>query len=59
MRGAMLGVSIVFIGSFLVLTIHAALDRGFTILIVLSVLIVGLMAIGIIGAIWNGFYDDE
>lgn len=48
-----------FIGGFLILTIHAAFDRGFSILIVLSVLIVGLMAIGIIGAIWDGFDDDD
>ena len=59
MRAALLGVSVVFLGAFLILTIHAAFDRGFSVLIVLSVLIVGLMAIGIIGAIWDGFDDDE
>ena len=59
MRAALLGVSVVFLGAFLILTIHAALDRGFSVLTVLSILIVGLMGIGIIGAIWDAFDDDE
>ncbi len=59
MRAGLLAVSILFLGSFLALTIQAALDRGFTILTVLSLLILALMGIGIIGAIWQGFDDDE
>jgi hypothetical protein len=59
MRAALLGVSIIFLGGFLMLTIHAALDRGLTVLTVLSLLIVGFMAIGILGAIWERFDDED
>ena len=59
MRAALLGVSVVFLGGFLILTVHAAFDRGFSVLTVLSILIIGLMGIGIVGAIWDGFDDDD
>jgi len=58
-RAALLAVSIVFLGGFLALTVHAALDRGFTILTFTSLVILALMGIGIIGAIWQRFDDDE
>ena len=35
------------------------MDRGFTILSVISLLIIGLMGIGIVGAIWEEPPDDE
>ena len=59
MRAAMLATSVIFIGGFLALTIYAAFDRGFTALSVISLLIVGMMATGIIGAIWQGFDEDD
>ncbi|MCD6725839.1 MAG: hypothetical protein LT070_01190 [Solirubrobacteraceae bacterium] len=53
MRGVMLAVTLLFLVGFTTLTIHAALDRGFTILSAISLLVVGLLAIGILGAIWG------
>jgi uncharacterized membrane protein YdcZ (DUF606 family) len=58
MRTIMLATTIAFLSGFLVLTIYAAVDRGFTILSVVSLLVLLLMAVGIIGAIWQG-PDDE
>lgn len=49
----MLAVTLLFLVGFTTLTIHAALDRGFTILSAISLLVVGLLAIGILGAIWG------
>lgn len=49
----MLAVTLLFLVGFTTLTIHAAIDRGFTILSVISLLVVGLLAIGILGAIWG------
>jgi uncharacterized membrane protein YdcZ (DUF606 family) len=54
----MLATTIAFLTGFLVLTIYAAVDRGFTILSVVSLLVLLLMAVGILGAIWQG-PDDE
>ena len=47
------------IAGFLYLTIYAAADRGFTILTVVSVLIVLLLGIGIVGALLEQPPDDE
>lgn len=59
MRKALLATTVVFLFGFAALTIHAAIDRGFTILSVLSLLIIGLLGIGILGAIWEEPPDDE
>ncbi len=44
--------------SFGILTIYAAIDRGFTILSVVSILILALLSIGILGALWQQPPDD-
>lgn len=46
-----LAVAFVFLLGFFGLTVYAAFDRGFTILTVLSLLVIGIMAIGIFGAL--------
>ena len=53
MRKAILAVVSVFLVSFGVLTIYAAIDRGVTILSVVSILILALLSIGILGALWQ------
>lgn len=58
MRTTMLAVTIVFLAGFLGLTVYAAVDRGFTILSVVSLLVLVLMAVGILGAIWQGPPDE-
>jgi hypothetical protein len=58
-RTIMLAVAIASIAGFLYLTIYAAADRGFTILTVVSVLIVLLLGIGIVGALLEQPHDDE
>ena len=58
-RTIMLAVAIAAIAGFLYLTIYAAADRGFTILTVVSVLIVLLLGIGIVGALLEQPPDDE
>ena len=58
-RSAMLALAAVSIAGFLFLTIYAAADRGFTILTVLSILIVFLLGVGIIGALLEQPPDDE
>ena len=59
MRKTLLGTTVLFLGGFAALTIHAAIDQGFTILSVISLLIIGLLAVGIFGAIWEEPPDDE
>jgi hypothetical protein len=58
-RTAMLAVAVASIAGFLYLTIYAAADRGFTVLTVVSVLIVLLLGIGIVGALLERPPDDE
>ncbi len=58
MRKGILAVVSVFLVSFGVLTIYAAIDRGFTILSVVSILILALLSIGILGALWQQPPDD-
>ena len=59
MRTLILSATLLFLTAFAALTIHAAWDRGFTILSVISLLIIGLMGVGIVGAIWEDPPDDE
>jgi hypothetical protein len=59
MRTLILGGTLLFLVGFAALTVYAAVDRGFTILSVISLLIIGLMGIGIVGAIWEEPPDDE
>ncbi|HMS63570.1 MAG TPA: hypothetical protein PKD63_14925 [Solirubrobacteraceae bacterium] len=59
MRTLILSATLLFLAAFAALTIHAAWDRGFTILSVISLLIIGLMGIGVVGAIWEDPPDDE
>ena len=53
MRSAMLLIASLFLISFGAITIYAAVDRGFTILSALSIVIVLMMGIGILGALWQ------
>lgn len=57
-RSALLGFGIAFCALFALLTISAALDSGVSILTVISVLIVGMILAGLIGAIRNPPPDD-
>lgn len=50
-RQAILIVALVFIGALLALTIHAVSSGGFDILTVLSLLVLGMFAFGIVGAL--------
>ena len=59
MRTLLLTTTVLFLAGFAALTIHAAIDQGFTILSVISLLIIGLLAVGILGAIWEEPPDDE
>ncbi len=58
-RTAMLAIVLVSLVGFAAITISAAADRGFTILTVLSLLIVGFLGIGIIGALLQQPPDDD
>ena len=51
MRGAILLVALLFVGSLLGLTVHAAIQGGVDILTVLSALVLALFGIGIVGAL--------
>jgi len=57
-RKAILAVVSVFLVSFGILTLYAAVDRGFTILSVASILILALLSIGILGALWQQPPDE-
>jgi hypothetical protein len=59
MRGPILAVALVFLLAFLGMTVYAAFDEGFTILTVVSLLVFGLMAVGILGALLEEPPDDE
>lgn len=59
MRTAVLAVTFVFLAAFLAATIYAAFDRGFTVLTVLSLLVVGLLTVGILGALLEDPPDDD
>jgi hypothetical protein len=58
-RKLLLTTTVLFLAGFAALTIHAAIDQGFTILSAISLLIIGLLGIGIVGAIWEEPPDDE
>jgi predicted membrane channel-forming protein YqfA (hemolysin III family) len=51
MRAAVLGAALLFILALLALTVHAAASGGIDILTVLSVFVLGLLALGIVGAL--------
>jgi hypothetical protein len=50
-RSAMLAIVVVFLVGFAGMTVYAAIDRGFTILSVASLLIIGLLGVGVVGAL--------
>jgi hypothetical protein len=52
-RIIVLGAVLVFIAGFAFLTIAAAIEQGFTIATLLSILILALLAVGIVGALRN------
>ncbi len=59
MRAAIFAVTLVFLGAFLAATIAAAVDRGFTVLSVVSLLIIVLLGIGIIGSMLHDPGGDD
>ena len=59
MRTAIFTVTIIFLLAFLVVTVDAALDRGFTILSLISVAVIVVMGIGIVGALLESLRDDD
>jgi hypothetical protein len=52
-RILVLGAVLVFIAGFAFLTVAAAIEQGFTIASLLSILILVLLAVGIVGALRN------
>lgn len=46
-----MAVAFVFLAGFFGLTVYAAIDRGFTVVSVISLLVIAVMAIGIFGAL--------
>ena len=52
-RILVLGTVLVFIAGFAFLTVAAIVEQGFTIASLLSILILGLLAVGIVGALRN------
>ena len=59
MRTAIFTVTIIFLLAFLVGTVDAALDRGFTILSLISIAVIVVMGIGIVGALIESLRDDD
>ena len=59
MRTAIFTVTIIFLLAFLVGTVDAALDRGFTILSLISIAVIVVMGIGIVGALLESLRDDD
>lgn len=57
-RVTMMAVAFVFLAGFFGLTVYAALDRGFTVVTVVSLLVIAVMAIGIFGALSAPGDDD-
>jgi hypothetical protein len=58
-RTALLGIGLAFCAFFAVISISVAVDSGFDIFTVISLLIVGMIASGLIGAIRNPPPGDE
>jgi hypothetical protein len=52
-RILVLGAVLVFIAGFAFLTVAAAIEQGFTIATLISILILVLLAVGIVGALRN------
>ncbi|HUA74998.1 MAG TPA: hypothetical protein VL988_09605 [Solirubrobacteraceae bacterium] len=52
-RTLVLGAVLFFIAGFAFLTVAAIIEQGFTIASLLSILILGLLAVGIVGALRN------
>jgi uncharacterized membrane protein len=52
-RIVVLGAVLAFIAGFAFLTVAAAIEQGFTIATLLSIVILALLAIGIVGALRN------
>jgi quinol-cytochrome oxidoreductase complex cytochrome b subunit len=52
-RIIVLGAVLVFIAGFAFLTVAAAIDQGFTVASLISILILVLLAVGIVGALRN------
>lgn len=50
-RATLMVVAFVFLAGFFGLTVYAAIDRGFTVVSVISLLVIAVMAIGIFGAL--------
>jgi hypothetical protein len=59
MRNVILAVAVIFLAGFLAITIEAAVNRGFTILSVVSIGVLLVMGIGIVGALLESRKDDE
>ncbi len=57
-RSAILGFGIAFCALFALMTISVAVESGFSILTIVSLLIVGMIATGLIGAIRNPPPDE-
>ena len=57
-RATLLVVAFVFLTGFFGITVYAAIDRGFTILTVVSILVIAFMAIGIFGSLSAPGDDD-
>ena len=57
-RIIMLTVASVSLLGFLFLTVYAAIDRGFTVLTVLSILILIVLSIGVLGALFEQSDED-
>ncbi len=53
LRTALLAIAIVFCGAFAAMSLTVAADSGFDIFTVISLLIVGLIGTGLVGAIRN------
>ena len=57
-RTILVAVTFVFLAGFFGLTVYAAMDRGFTVLTVVSILVIAFMAIGIFGSLSAPSDDD-
>jgi hypothetical protein len=59
MRTAIFTVTVIFLLAFLFATVDAALDRGFTVLSLISIAVILVMGIGIVGALLEHRRDDD
>ena len=57
-RRLVLSASLALIGLLAILTIDVAIDNGVDVLVVLSLLILGLLGIGVVGALTSAPPDD-